>query len=619
MLGTDLSAVIRSGNTVTGVVTTSNATINTKVFIDASEYGDGLKLAGVPYRAGNSKSSALNQNACIQSITYTATIKKYSDGEMPTALSITSEPPGYTAEVDAWFKRSVTNNGSNESSKLPVNWLYHNAYRGMPNSLTTPLVSYTALDLPKITRTSLNWVNDYPAVDPDPFRSSTISTDLPVTVRYLEDATYRKQVNCEAKLRTIQFIYYVQQGLGQKDWSVAKDQGYNTAYNTTENNCPNIPASLKAIERQLPVMPYVRESRRMIGMTTLTISDLTRMDGSTLMNPNIPVSATYFPTSVAVGNYAADLHGCKSPATLENDLGETSVPTGWVFTRYQIPFNALIPQTIDGFIAAEKNISQSRLVSGSARVQPTTTAIGQAAGAIAGLAVRNGIRVRDVDPRQVAATLETVTKNNVSGPALSRFLYFDVPLTSPWYSAVEIVSAHNIMFGTGNSTFDLNSLTTRAQVVAVLEREFSWPLTYNGDRDAYQITLPRSPTFADVPTSFWGYKAIEKAVLDKITNGCAVSPQVLFCPNDTVTRAQLATFIVRASGLDLVKYGKPQNTFTDVAPTGATAWAYESVNAVVNAGIMTATNGTFNANGAVTRGDLAKVVARTISLPVKLP
>lgn len=88
-------------------------------------------------------------------------------------------------------------------------------------------------------------------------------------------------------------------------------------------------------------------------MTTLTISDLTRMDGSTLMNPNIPVSATYFPTSVAVGNYAADLHGCKSPATLENDLGETSV-TGWVFTRYQIPFNALIPQTIDGFIAAEK-------------------------------------------------------------------------------------------------------------------------------------------------------------------------------------------------------------------------------------------------------------------------
>lgn len=137
-------------------------------------------------------------------------------------------------------------------------------------------------------------------------------------------------------------------------------------------------------------------------------------------------------------------------------------------------------------------------------------------------------------------------------------------------------------------------------MVAVLEREFSWPLTYNGDRDAYQITLPRSPTFADVPTSFWGYKAIEKAVLDKITNGCAVSPQVLFCPNDTVTRAQLATFIVRASGLDLVKYGKPQNTFTDVAPTGATAWAYESVNAVVNAGIMTATNGTFNANGAVT-------------------
>ena len=55
---------------------------------------------------------------------------------------------------------------------------------------------------------------------------------------------------------------------------------------------------------------------------------------------------------------------------------------------FQIPFECFIPQDIDGFLPAEKNLSQSRLANGATRLQPSTMLTGQAAGAIAGAAVR---------------------------------------------------------------------------------------------------------------------------------------------------------------------------------------------------------------------------------------
>ena len=44
-------------------------------------------------------------------------------------------------------------------------------------------------------------------------------------------------------------------------------------------------------------MPYVRESRRIIGVKTMVADDLTRYD-----------KAKLFPTAVAMGDYFMDLH-----------------------------------------------------------------------------------------------------------------------------------------------------------------------------------------------------------------------------------------------------------------------------------------------------------------------
>ena len=57
---------------------------------------------------------------------------------------------------------------------------------------------------------------------------------------------------------------------------------------------------------------------------------------------------------------------------------------------------------------------------------------------------------------------------------------------------------------------------------------------------------PGSPTFGDVPTNFLYFRAIEALAASGITSGCGNGN---FCPNQNVTRGEMAAFLARALGL----------------------------------------------------------------------
>jgi len=61
-----------------------------------------------------------------------------------------------------------------------------------------------------------------------------------------------------------------------------------------------------------------------------------------------------------------------------------------------------------------------------------------------------------------------------------------------------------------------------------------------------------SPTgvFDDVPASHFAAGFIERLAQLGITAGCSAEP-LLYCPNDPITRAQMAVFIVVALNLPL--------------------------------------------------------------------
>jgi hypothetical protein len=114
--------------------------------------------------------------------------------------------------------------------------------------------------------------------------------------------------------------------------------------------------------------------------------------------------------------------------------------------------------------------------------------------------------------------------------------------------------------------------------------------------------------FADVPDGAFAKSFIESVYFAGVTGGCTTSP-LNYCPNLSVTRAQMAVFLLRA------KHG---NTYVPPAATGtmfgdvqAGDFAAAYIEAMANEGITGGCgNGNFCPNTAVTRAQMAVFLLR---------
>jgi hypothetical protein len=66
---------------------------------------------------------------------------------------------------------------------------------------------------------------------------------------------------------------------------------------------------------------------------------------------------------------------------------------------------------------------------------------------------------------------------------------------------------------------------------------------YTGSHDAFVAKISEA-TFADVPTTNSAWSYIERLYAAGITGGCGTNP-LIYCPNNSVTRAQMAVFLLR--------------------------------------------------------------------------
>ena len=124
----------------------------------------------------------------------------------------------------------------------------------------------------------------------------------------------------------------------------------------------------------------------------------------------------------------------------------------------------------------------------------------------------------------------------------------DVMETDWFYLPVMWAVQNNVTGGTSPTTFSPNAFCTRAQVVT-----FLWAA--NGKPEPAASNNP----FSDVQESDWYFKAVMWAVENKITGGTSTTT---FSPDAFCTRAQVATFLYAAQGKPTVK--TTENTFTDV-------------------------------------------------------
>ncbi|MBI5148635.1 FAD-dependent oxidoreductase [Candidatus Pacearchaeota archaeon] len=496
---TEVITVLKNESTVLGVKTKDingiQNTFKAAVTIDATEYGDIIGLSGAKYKLGRESRAETNEphapqttDLCTNPYTFVLILKDYRVNKT------ISKPADYVASR---YECSI---------KHP----------GCPNATYSwdEFVRYLRLTPNKI---AINW----PAhVYGNDFLGSNI-----ITV----SKEQRKKEFEKSKNYSLGFLYYIQTVLGKNTWGIADDE-YSTA-------------------DKLPLIPYIRESRRIVGLIKIKEQDIS---ASLSSGPR----ALLRNDSIAIGDYPIDLHKCSI-----SDTG-----TGILTWPFQIPYGSLIPLDMDGLIAAEKSISQTHIASGATRLQPVVTLIGQAAGAAAALSAQQNVQPRDLNVREIQEKLLD------SGDAL--YYYADIYPSNPYFKAIQTLALDGIIIGEAG-TYNFNSLNnvSRSVLAILIARAFK-----------FQNNLTKN-SFIDVPLTYRTYNEIEALYGRNITSGCILnSTGRYYCPENNATRMEAVIFIVKAMNLNLINPSNP--SFSDVPSSYS---AYQYIETALANGIITKT------------------------------
>ncbi|MEG4963292.1 MULTISPECIES: FAD-dependent oxidoreductase [unclassified Microcoleus] len=348
--------VLLEGDRIAGV-RFADFTVSAKITLDATELGDLLALAEVGHRWGwefqaewgepsaPATSNALTERYSVQAPTWVAIMQDFGKGaagpEIPAPP--VENPDRFIGAWDGYTPEQFLDYGRLPGGLLMINW----PIRG----------------------------NDYgEGVD-----------------RLIKSEASRQEFLQESLWHTQSFARFIQTQLGPR-------------YGLAQNIFP-----ISTIENQqnsslLPsfaLHPYYRESRRLRGVQTIREQDILPVVGGRVAK--LPINCQGICETIAIGNYANDHHYTSGDIPLQ----PKSLRWGgrWTGTPFTIPYSALIPASVDGLLACEKNISVSHIANGATRLQPVVMNIGQAAGMAAALCAESGCQPRDLPVRVLQEAL----------------------------------------------------------------------------------------------------------------------------------------------------------------------------------------------------------------------
>lgn len=332
-------------------------------YLDATEEGDLLEQSGTEYVSGAEAKSDTDEPHALehadpldmQSITHVAAVD-YVEG-----ADFTIEKP---AEYEYWreympsFSRfpilSWYASDANDTTKLKEFTLFPN------DEGVTSLWDYRRIIDPAIWEeplrsqiqevSLLNWAqNDYYA---------GAVTGVPI---------YERTQNLEsARQLTFSLVYWLQTEAPRLDGG----KGFPGI---------RLRGDILGTADGLAKAPYIRESRRIKALYTITEHDVSKeLRGAE--------GIKRYEDSVGVGSYSLDLH--------------PTVKTHRTFYipnyPFEIPLGSLIPVRMTNLLPACKNIGMTQIAGGCYRLHPVEWNIGESAGYLAAYAIQQGITPREV-------------------------------------------------------------------------------------------------------------------------------------------------------------------------------------------------------------------------------
>jgi photosystem II stability/assembly factor-like uncharacterized protein len=231
--------------------------------------------------------------------------------------------------------------------------------------------------------------------------------------------------------------------------------------------------------------------------------------------------------------------------------------------------------------------------------------------AVVNVGATPALGVQIVDPGQILATTPpgtpgavsvTVTNPDTQFASVTRaFLYdfTDLPADSPYHEAVTGIALRGVTAGCGSGRFCPDDGLTRAQAAVQIEKAL---------RGADYWLPPAFEYFQDVDRCSGTAQWIDQLFADGITAGCSGFE---FCPNDPLTRAQVAVLLLRAEHGSA--YDPPPATGTVFLDVPADAFAAAFIEQFAVEGVTAGCGGgNYCPDRIVTRAEAAVLIERTL-------
>ncbi len=388
--GADSTRTIRSVSLI-NPQTGDTLTAQGKVFIDATYEGDLAARAGADYWVGRESRQAYGEFLAGKIFYRYGVILPGSNGtadekiqaynfrpimtDVPTNRVLVPKPPGYRREDYVGIAEVL------RQGKVPRVFVE----KGNDGLFRTQMLPNRKAD-----------VND---IKNAPVRMALLGENY----AYPEGDQETRQAIVERHRRhLLGMLYFVQNDPAMpeqfraeaRQWGLAKDEFVDTGH--------------------FPARLYIREARRIRGHYVFTQNDVRTIDNTLIVQLK--------EDAIAIGDYALNCHGV-APATLHPAVADGDF--NFIPAPFQIPFGVIVPRGFDNLLVPVA-VSASHVGFSGLRLEPTWTALGQAAGLAAHVALRTQTSVPEVDVAKVQQLLhESGAKTTYISDVAADSKYFE--------------------------------------------------------------------------------------------------------------------------------------------------------------------------------------------------
>jgi len=503
--------------------------VNARLTIDASDWGDVIRLSGASYGAGPDLKERFGEASApdtfddagrqeMNPLSWCMVLRETGGRDATIPRPPTYHPFSFAGLdklapwVDSDMSGGIYSPGGNSPythRRLVDRW--HNGF--------APGTEATFLNYP---------TQDYPLCQlPQRVVEALEKTEPGASRKNIVDLTpgQRRIVFEDVKQHALGMLYHLQTAVHERVGDFPQSFRYMELTNEF------------GTQDRLPPKPYVREGLRLEALYMLREQDIRAAGRDPMWARVLP------PDGIFAFQFNIDFHPTRRSflsGSKDGPWRNIHTPTrGWHTDtdRSTFPLRSLIPVSMDGLIGAGKNIGVSSVVQSAIRVHGQMMHVGQAGATLAWLSLREGM-----EPRAIASDLGRVRElqlrlvRGTGGPGVLLWPWHDLAPEDLYFEAANMLAVRGIWQPESDSLFfNPSQGMTRRELARVVAR------MYRSLPNAKDWPLQHRPVYGDASVD-----DADRAFLEALFEwGAIPARETNFAPEGMATRATLAEWMKR--------------------------------------------------------------------------